>query len=438
MTTDPVPANAIPLRTTKPEQRLRPYREQLDELRSCLTAQGSLGLLLIDVSHLSRVEQDYGASAFGRVHAEATAILYALRGPEIRDDDIVAIDDRGGSAFLVFLSSRRGGTSLRVADLRSAATRIEETVNRKLSALTQRYLRRAQRIEVGYSIGVFNPLVMPERLLARMLDEAWESVQAKQVQRRLDERCQLLEVLANGQLTSVFQPIVHLETARVVGYEALVRGPSGTPLQSPARLFDLAGRCELAFELDRACRRQAFSAARELPAGAKLFVNVLPSAMYDPEFQGEGLISLLADLGLSPSRIVLEITEEYAIKNYALFSEALENFTRLGFAIAVDDIGAGYSGLEKIAHLNPRYLKFDMELIKNIDASFVRREISRALKGFAERMESTIIAEGIETEEERRTMVDLGIDCGQGYLLGRPGRSFAHGVPLRPTPLRAL
>jgi EAL domain-containing protein (putative c-di-GMP-specific phosphodiesterase class I) len=256
-------------------------------------------------------------------------------------------------------------------------------------------------------------------------------VRAKQVQRRLDERCQLLEVLANGQLSSVFQPIVHLESARVVGYEALVRGPAGTPLQSPARLFDLAGRSELAFELDRACRRQAFRAARDLPEGSKLFVNVLPSSMYDPEFQGEGLIRLLSDLGLSPERIVLEITEEYAIKNYALFAEALENFTRLGFGIAVDDIGAGYSGLEKIAHLNPRYLKFDMELIKDIDASFVRREISRALKGFAQKMDATIIAEGIETEEERRTMVDLGIDCGQGYLLGRPGKGFEAGFRMR-------
>jgi EAL domain-containing protein (putative c-di-GMP-specific phosphodiesterase class I) len=268
---------------------------------------------------------------------------------------------------------------------------------------------------------------MPERLVARLVDDAWQCVEAKRAQSNLDERHQLLEILANGQLSSVFQPITQLSRSHVLGYEALVRGPAGTSLQSPARLFSLAGRCELAFELDRACRRQAFAAARELPAGAKLFVNVLPSAMYDPEFQGEGLIGLLADLGLSPERIVLEITEEYAIKNYSLFSEALENLTQMGFSIAVDDVGAGYSGLEKLAHLNPRYQKFDMQLVRNINASFIRREISRALSGFAEKMGSTIIAEGIETEEEKRTIMELGIDYGQGYLLGRPARTF--GLP---------
>ena len=92
----------------------------------------------------------------------------------------------------------------------------------------------------------------------------------------------------------------------------------------------------------------------------------------------------------------------------------------MGFSIAVDDVGAGYSGLEKIAHLNPRYLKFDMQLVRDIDKSHVKREMARALKTFADKMDSKIIAEGIEREGERQACVELGIDYGQGYLLGRP------------------
>jgi len=94
----------------------------------------------------------------------------------------------------------------------------------------------------------------------------------------------------------------------------------------------------------------------------------------------------------------------------------------MGFSIAVDDIGAGYSGLEKIAHLNPRYLKFDMQLVRDIDESNVKREMARALKTFAEKMDSKIIAEGIERDGERQACVELGIHYGQGYLLGRPAR----------------
>ena len=92
----------------------------------------------------------------------------------------------------------------------------------------------------------------------------------------------------------------------------------------------------------------------------------------------------------------------------------------MGFSIAVDDIGAGHSGLEKIAHLDPRYLKFDMELVRDIDKSNVKWEMARALKTFADKMDSKIIAEGIEREGERQACVDLGIDYGQGYLLARP------------------
>ncbi len=142
--------------------------------------------------------------------------------------------------------------------------------------------------------------------------------------------------------------------------------------------------------------------------------------MYDPDFQGASLIRLLEGLGLSPERIVLEVSEQYAIENYTLFVEALQNFTQIGFSIAVDDIGAGYSGLEKIAHLNPRYLKFDMQLVRDIDRIHVKREMARALKTFADKMDSQIIAEGIEREGEQQACVELGLHYGQGYLLARP------------------
>ncbi len=126
-------------------------------------------------------------------------------------------------------------------------------------------------------------------------------------------------------------------------------------------------------------------------------MNVIPASMYDPDFQGASLIRQLEDFGLAPERIALEVSEGYAIENYTLFVEALQNFTQMGFSIAVDDVGAGHSGLEKVAHLNPRYLKFDMQLVRDIDRSHVKREMARALKTFADKMDSKIIAEGIET-----------------------------------------
>jgi EAL domain-containing protein (putative c-di-GMP-specific phosphodiesterase class I) len=151
----------------------------------------------------------------------------------------------------------------------------------------------------------------------------------------------------------------------------------------------------------------------------------MPSALYDPDFQGSNLIGLLDSLELAPNQVVFELTEKFAIENYSLFADAIHDFTQMGFAFAVDDIGAGHSGLEKIAHLSPQYLKFDMDLIRDIDTSFVRREIVTALKNLGEKMDSTIIAEGIERKEELETLVGLGVPYGQGYLLGRPEPKFS-------------
>jgi EAL domain-containing protein (putative c-di-GMP-specific phosphodiesterase class I) len=156
----------------------------------------------------------------------------------------------------------------------------------------------------------------------------------------------------------------------------------------------------------------------------------VPTSVFDPDFQGAGLIKLLEGLGLAPERIALEVSEGYAIEKYDMFVQALENFRQMGFSIAVDDIGAGYSGLEKIAHLKPHYLKFDMQLVRDIDKSHVKREMARALKTFADNMEepAKIIAEGIERDGERQACVDLGIDLGQGYLLARPAPLETFGL----------
>jgi len=414
---------------------LPPYRERVEELRQVLLQQGSLGLLLIDVSALAQIEHQYGSTAFGRVMAMARDMVLELKGHEVRVEDIICLNDRGGDAFLIFFTPKRREGPIKIAGLRAAAERVENHLNRKLVRLASPYLGSLRRVTVGFALGFYNPLVRPERLVSRVLEEAWGCVRVLRAQRELQTRCDLQEVLLADQLSTVFQPIVDLRGRSVLGYEALTRGPAGSVYQMPLRLFEMAEQADLVFELDRKCRRRALLSATELPTEAKLFVNVYPSAMYDPEFRGGALVRLVEAQGLTPDRVVLEITEKSAIENYELFAEALSELTHRGFSIAVDDVGAGYSGLEKIAHLKPRYLKFDRELIRDIDSSYIRREMTRALKTFATSIGSAIIAEGIERQGELDTLVDLGVGYGQGYLLGRPAGAF---LPAAAPAIRAV
>ena len=398
------------------------YHERLDRLTEQLREHGHLGLVLIDASELAQVEHDYGSEAFKQVLSLVSGLVRELQGAEVRATDLLALNERGGNQFLLFLAPRRGEADgrPRIADLEAIRSRVEEQVNRKLVGFTSPYLRGTRKVTVGYGVVFHNPLIMAERVVARLVKEASESVNIQRMQALFQTRCRLQDVMLGQQITTVFQPIYDLQQGGIYGFEALSRGPAGTPQHNPLNLFDAARDTGLTFELDRHCRRQALRTARELPTPHRLFVNVVPASVYDPDFQGASLISLLEGLGLSPGRIVLEISEGYAIENYPLFVEALQNFTEIGFSIAVDDIGKGHSGLENIAHLQPRFLKFDMQLVRDIDKNPIKREMTKALKTFADKIDSQIIAEGIEHEGERLACVDLGLHYGQGYLLARP------------------
>src|SRR5262249_23138622 len=154
-----------------------------------------------------------------------------------------------------------------------------------------------------------NPLVMQERLVARLVDEAWECVRIQRMQLEFNNRIQVQELLLGDLVRTVFQPVVDLRARTLLGYEALSRGPAGTEHNAPLTLSAAAARAGLEFELDRHCRQKALqSASRSLPPDSKLFVNVFPSSMYDPDFQGASLIEMLGGLGLGPDRIVLEIS----------------------------------------------------------------------------------------------------------------------------------
>ena len=185
-------------------------------------------------------------------------------------------------------------------------------------------------------------------------------------------------------------------------------------------MFDAAIKHHLLVELDRVCRKKALLFSNRLPARSKVFVNTLPATIRDPEFQGKHLVELLERANITPDRIVIEITEKLVIDNLSLFQDAMAYFTDLGMSLAVDDVGSGYSGLETIGKLKPSYLKVDMSLVQGVHTSMINREMLKAIISLGRGIGAKVIAEGIEVPEELKTLRTIGIDYGQGYLLGRP------------------
>jgi EAL domain-containing protein (putative c-di-GMP-specific phosphodiesterase class I) len=223
------------------------------------------------------------------------------------------------------------------------------------------------------------------------------------------------QVLADRALTVVCQPIVQLQDGALVGAEALARFPdTGGVRQGPDAWFADAHAAGLGTELELVAVRAAVRALPALPAHAYLTINVGPDVIAAPE-----LAQILA--GADPARIVLELTEHFPVEDYARLKGALCEIRGRGTRLAIDDTGAGFASLAHILKLSPDIIKLDRDLARGIDADPIRRSMAAALVAFAGQTGAQVVAEGLETGAELRTVRELGITLGQGYLLGRPG-----------------
>ncbi|WAH38094.1 EAL domain-containing protein [Alicyclobacillus dauci] len=152
----------------------------------------------------------------------------------------------------------------------------------------------------------------------------------------------------------------------------------------------------------------------------KLFINLSPNILSDPSFHQGETRKLIREVGLEPEQIVFEITEHHAIDDYRAFLKLIDHYRGQGFQIAIDDVGAGYSGLVTLMQVKPDFVKIDMELIRGIDKDSVKQDIVGAIHHISSGFSGAVIAEGIETLEELECIQNCGVQYGQGFLLGMP------------------
>ncbi|MGH8373137.1 MAG: EAL domain-containing protein [Gammaproteobacteria bacterium] len=231
---------------------------------------------------------------------------------------------------------------------------------------------------------------------------------------------ELHHILDHRLLQILFQPILDSAAHSVFGYEALVRGPSNSVLHAPMPLMRAAQEAGRLFELELLCRALAIQRFRELALPGRLFLNVNPSSLLEPDFRTGETLRLLHAVGLSPRRVVIEITEQEPLGDYTVLRTATQHYASAGFRIAIDDLGAGYAGLRLWSEVRPDFVKIDHHFIQNIHTDDVKREFVRSIRDMARRLECRVIAEGIESEDEFTAVRRLGIRLHQGYHLGRP------------------
>lgn len=234
------------------------------------------------------------------------------------------------------------------------------------------------------------------------------------------EVSELQAILDKGLLTPVFQPILDFRARAILGYEALIRGPEGSALHFPDQLFAAARRAGCSLALENACREACLRAFAAQSLAGRLFLNVTPACLLEPQLMNGETQALLRELALPANRIVLELTENQQITDLPGIREALLHYRGRGFQIAIDDLGEGFANLRMWSDLRPEFVKIDKHFVHGIADDRIKYHFVRAMQDLAEICNASLVAEGIERPEDFNCIRDMGIACGQGYFIERP------------------
>jgi EAL domain-containing protein (putative c-di-GMP-specific phosphodiesterase class I) len=255
------------------------------------------------------------------------------------------------------------------------------------------------------------------RILYNAIREAKDNAERRETRYYHGMRERLLRTVQDRLITTVFQPVLNLQTRQVVGYEALSRGPVGTELENPEVMFELARDFDLVWDLEALCIQNVVPWLNEVCSRGFLFFNLESHFIQQLQHRGTDVFEPFFACN---KQVVIEVTERSAIRDYRTFKRTLHELKSMGFRIAIDDCGSGYATLEAVAELQPDYLKVGHSLFHGVEHDSIRRRLVELVARCADTIGARTIAEAIGTEEQLRVCRDLGITEGQGYLLARP------------------
>ncbi|WP_299439801.1 EAL domain-containing protein [uncultured Rhodospira sp.] len=239
----------------------------------------------------------------------------------------------------------------------------------------------------------------------------------------------LLDLMRDGRITTLFQPIVYgADPASIFAHECLLRGvgADGAPI-SPGQIFDVAGRADLIFPLDRLARTTAVANAAARGVPGHIFINFTPSSIYDPDYCLRTTLAAVEKAGLDRDRIVFEVIETERIGDPAHLAGVLRYYRDAGFKVALDDLGGGYASLGLLPSLRPHFIKLDRALVDGVCDDPVKAVIIARLVEMAHDLEIGVVAEGVERPQDLAWLREHAVDYIQGFLLARPAPEPVQG-----------
>ena len=384
----------------------------IERSRARFKERGELVVLYFNFVRYSKIEEIYGWEKLDAVlETTATAVREFLDDTSPSPSRLM-VSFTNDDDFIFFHVPATGVAAATEGEITEMVARLQRHVGARIEAQHGEEIAALFDIYVGRTHVYYNPKIRLERLVYRGIREAANAARSIEQRERARKVADLRSSLRERGVYVDYHPIVSADTEEIFGYEALARGVLRS-LRSPEVMFEVAEEADLIWELSRLCRSRALEGLESyLKPGELLFINVDPHDFSDPLF-GEKEVA-------HPGRVVLEITERTAIKDYPKFRERLKVLREMGYRFAVDDAGSGYAGLGSIANLEPDFIKLDISLINAIDTNFIKQNLVETMVKFANDHGAMVIAEGVERAEEFKTVRDLGVHLVQGFFLHRP------------------
>jgi EAL domain-containing protein (putative c-di-GMP-specific phosphodiesterase class I)/GGDEF domain-containing protein len=391
----------------------------IEDVRRRLEDGEPIGLIYLDLASGERLESICGWQTYDRLLKLVTAVVLDFRDRVLTPRDLVAQTAVRGDEFVVFAGPREslGLDERRLTRLRE---RLAEHLYERLRLEIGNEIPQGIAVGCGSAMVHTDPTVRIERSIYQSIEEV-RTICRRQRERRHGLRVnELRRILAARDVLIRYQPIVRLDDGVIHGFEALSSGPSGDIFENPEMLFSFAEETDQIIELERLCRVQAIRGAAQLNPLQKLFINCSPHGFVDPELASEPILEEVRQAGREPRDIVIEVTERVAITEWREFRANVAALRGIGFAIAIDDMGAGYSSLQAVAEVEPDYLKFDISLVRDIHLSPIKRNLLEMLVALADKIHARVIAEGVESAEEFKALRAMGVPFAQGFYFAVP------------------
>lgn len=381
---------------------------------------GALGLISVTVLQRRHAERGNQWPGYEALVHEIGSFLRIYRSKRMRREDRLFEPSVNGNSFALLLEPPRDGRDLDASALARVSTRIKSGLRAHLAWSLPPEVRESFGTCVGAALVNTEPGIPFDRIVHRALEESFADALREDERQDHRQSIHLARVVRLGLVRAVYQPIVDIVERRVIGFEALTRVGSRR-FENVETLFKAAEANDTLWSLERLCRRKALEGLPALEPDQLLFLNIEPNSAHDPELTGPEFLGGLAEAGLSPRQVVLELTEHSAVRDFGALRRTLSKFRDLGFRLAMDDVGSGYAGLQAIAEISPDFIKADMHLVRGLHASSIKRELIDTMQRFSVSTGIKLVAEGVESSEELAALAGVGVRCAQGYLFARPG-----------------